>query len=64
MNTGVTIEEERKLAKAPLMLDRRTQIADMVQQQGTVRVQDLAEQFQVSEVTIRTDLAQLEKRGC
>ncbi|MFV9507120.1 MAG: DeoR/GlpR family DNA-binding transcription regulator [Oscillochloridaceae bacterium umkhey_bin13] len=48
---------------APLMLDRRGRIATMVRQRGSVRVQELAEQFQVSPVTIRTDLVQLEKDG-
>lgn len=55
--------DEQKRTKAPLMLDRRTQITDLVRQQGVVRVQDLAERFQVSEVTIRNDLAQLEKES-
>lgn len=60
---GTTFDEDRKPTKAPLMLDRRMQIAELVRQQGTVRVQDLAERFDVSEVTIRNDLAQLEKEG-
>lgn len=47
----------------PLMLDRRARIATMVRQRGSVRVQELAELFQVSPVTIRTDLVQLEKEG-
>ncbi|NJN66388.1 MAG: DeoR/GlpR transcriptional regulator [Chloroflexaceae bacterium] len=50
-------------SKAPLMLDRRSQIAALVRQQGVVRVQELAELFQVSEVTIRGDLARLEQEG-
>ncbi|HMQ30572.1 MAG TPA: DeoR/GlpR family DNA-binding transcription regulator [Chloroflexaceae bacterium] len=48
---------------APLMLDRRGRIAALVRQRGSARVQELAELFQVSPVTIRTDLAQLEKEG-
>lgn len=47
----------------PLMLDRRGRIATMVRQRGSVRVQELAELFQVTPVTIRTDLVQLEKDG-
>ena len=47
----------------PLMLERRALIAALVRQRGAVRVPELAEQFQVSTVTIRTDLAQLEKDG-
>jgi DeoR family transcriptional regulator, aga operon transcriptional repressor len=49
--------------KALLMRDRRTRIADLVRQQGAVRVEDLAEQFGVSAVTIRADLEQLEQLG-
>jgi DeoR/GlpR family transcriptional regulator of sugar metabolism len=45
------------------MLDRRGRIATLVRQRGSVRVQELAELFQVSPVTIRTDLVQLEKDG-
>jgi DeoR family transcriptional regulator, aga operon transcriptional repressor len=48
---------------APLMLDRRSRIAALVRQRSSVRVQELAELFQVSPVTIRTDLVQLEKNG-
>lgn len=48
---------------APLMLDRRARIAALVRQRGSVRVQELSELFQVSPVTIRTDLVQLEKEG-
>jgi len=51
------------MEESPLMLDRRSQIADIVQQLGAVRVQDLAARFQVSSVTIRSDLAQLEREG-
>jgi DeoR family transcriptional regulator of aga operon len=42
---------------------RRAQIADLVRQHGSMRVTELAELFQVSEVTIRNDLVQLEKDG-
>lgn len=58
-----TTDTDTTQSKAPLMLDRRSQIATLAQQQGAVRVQELAELFQVSEVTIRGDLAQLEKDG-
>jgi len=50
-------------SRAPMILHRRAQIADLVRQSGAVRVADLAERFQVSEVTIRGDLVQLEKQG-
>ncbi len=49
--------------KVPMTLQRRTQIAQLVQGRGAVRVAELAEHFQVSEVTIRTDLNELEKNG-
>lgn len=55
--------KDNKITKAPLMLDRRGQIAELVRQQGTARVSELAERFQVSEVTIRNDLVRLEKDG-
>ncbi len=55
--------ENRNTPKVPLMRDRRAQIADLVRQQRTVRVPDLAARFHVSEVTIRSDLAQLEREG-
>lgn len=42
---------------------RRTTIAQVVRDQGTARVVDLAERFQVSEVTIRNDLDLLEREG-
>ncbi len=50
-------------ARAPMILQRRAQIAELVRQSGAARVADLAERFQVSEVTIRNDLMQLEKQG-
>lgn len=49
--------------RAPMALQRRTQIAELVRDQGAVRVSDLAERFHVSEVTVRSDLDQLEKEG-
>lgn len=42
---------------------RRSQIADLVRDRGSMRVTELAELFDVSEVTIRNDLVQLEKDG-
>ena len=42
---------------------RRTQIIDLLERHGNVRVEDLSEQFQVSLVTIRKDLTELESRG-
>ena len=42
---------------------RQDRIVGVVQQRGFVRVVDLARRFQVSTVTIRTDLQRLEARG-
>jgi DeoR family transcriptional regulator of aga operon len=50
-------------SRGPMIQQRRLQIAGLVQQSGAARVAELAEHFQVSEVTIRNDLAQLEKQG-
>ena len=54
---------DRRPAKALLMRDRRARIADLVRQRGAVRVDELADLFDVSTVTIRTDLEQLERDG-
>ena len=42
---------------------RRSRIAEQVQREGSVRVADLAARFDVSEVTIRSDLVILEREG-
>ena len=44
-------------------LDRRSKIIEMLESKGQVKVNDLAELFNISDVTIRNDLAQLEKKG-
>ncbi|GAB6260858.1 transcriptional repressor AgaR [Photobacterium sp. R1] len=43
--------------------ERREQTLGMLRKQGSVQVAELAEQFNVSTVTIRNDLAFLEKQG-
>ncbi len=43
--------------------DRRTQIVEALQSEGRLSTRDLSARFGVSEVTIRTDLALLEKQG-
>lgn len=43
--------------------DRRRQIIELIEREGNVRVADLSQRFEVSEVTIRKDLAELEERG-
>jgi DeoR family transcriptional regulator of aga operon len=42
---------------------RRAQIAGKIREKGAMRVAELAELFKVSEVTIRNDLANLERGG-
>ncbi len=49
--------------RSPLMLDRRSRIAELVRQRGSARVNELAEIFGVTPVTIRSDLAALEREG-
>ncbi len=44
-------------------IERRMEIVNRVNQQGKVRVEDLAVQFKVSTVTIRTDLNYLEQKA-
>lgn len=46
-----------------MALHRRAGIADFVRTHGVARVAELAEEFEVSEVTIRNDLDCLEKEG-
>ncbi len=44
-------------------IERRTEIVNVVNQDGKARVEDLAAQFNVSSVTIRSDLSFLERNG-
>lgn len=46
-----------------MSVKRMEEIKVMLQQQGKVMVNDLSQQFQVSTVSIRKDLASLEKQG-
>jgi DeoR family transcriptional regulator, copper-sensing transcriptional repressor len=43
--------------------ERRQQIREFIQQHGSVRISDLSEQFQVSEMTIHRDLKPLIEEG-
>jgi len=47
----------------PMTQQRRTQIVTLTHERGSVRVSDMAAKFGVSEVTIRSDLDQLEREG-
>jgi DeoR/GlpR family transcriptional regulator of sugar metabolism len=46
-----------------LQADRRRKILQMLEDKGTVSVSDLCEQFDVSDMTIRRDLLELDKKG-
>ncbi|MBR5156964.1 MAG: DeoR/GlpR transcriptional regulator [Clostridia bacterium] len=43
--------------------DRRKKILELINKDGSVRVTDLSRLFNISEVTIRTDLADMENKG-
>lgn len=43
--------------------ERQNEIVNLVNRNGSVRVKDLSEQFQVTEDSIRKDLTLLEKKG-
>jgi DeoR family transcriptional regulator of aga operon len=46
-----------------LVEERRTEILNLLREQGTVRVKELSSRFKTSEVTIRNDLSELHQRG-
>jgi DeoR family transcriptional regulator of aga operon len=46
-----------------LNLERHTKILELIDQRGKVEVAELSRLFRISEVTIRTDLKDLDKRG-
>ena len=48
---------------SPIAVERRNRITQLAGQQGSVRVSELSELFQVSEVTIRSDLDVLTRQG-
>lgn len=49
--------------RGPLQVERRAQLLDELQRQGTVRVSDLTERLGVAAVTIRRDIAQMAAEG-
>ena len=59
MNSSESSAEKRIAGTS----ERREQIIQRLRQQGSVQVNDLAEAYGVSTVTIRNDLAFLEKQG-
>ena len=46
-----------------LTVERMGEIYNLLQQNGVVRVDELAGRFQVSEMTIRRDLEKMEREG-
>lgn len=49
--------------RGPLQVERRAQLLEELQKQGTVRVSDLTERLGVAAVTIRRDIAQMAAEG-
>ena len=58
-----SLNVENNSKDMPVSLDRRVKIIEYLETKGQVKVNDLSEEFKVSEVTIRNDLAQLEEKG-
>lgn len=52
-----------KPPKRSSTVERRKSILQMINEAGQVLVHELSKEFDVSEVTIRNDLAQLEKKN-
>jgi DNA-binding LacI/PurR family transcriptional regulator len=50
-------------ADAPLAVDRRAQVLDVLRRSGSARVSDLTEALGVTAVTVRRDIAQLAAEG-
>jgi hypothetical protein len=50
-------------AKIMLPINRQQRIVDILNQEGIVHISELSEEFNVSEMTIHRDLAQLETEG-
>jgi DeoR family transcriptional regulator of aga operon len=46
-----------------IILNRRSRILELINEQKQVKVSELSKKFKVSEVTIRNDLSQLEEKG-
>lgn len=58
------MKETRNLVEKDLFtIDRRAKIIDLLENNGQVKVTDLSDMFNVSEVTVRNDLSQLEGKG-
>ncbi|VEA76728.1 DeoR family transcriptional regulator [Salmonella enterica subsp. arizonae] len=53
----------RKETEVKAAIERRMEILEVITRQGKARVENLAERFNVSSVTIRSDLSFLEKNG-
>jgi DeoR/GlpR family transcriptional regulator of sugar metabolism len=62
-NSKIPPKKDARRAGPRMTLHRRGQIVEIVLQRGMIRVDELAGLFHVSEVTIRNDLAALERDG-
>lgn len=57
------MDENQSNGNKDMTLDRRAKIIKKLELNGQVRVLELSNEFNVSDVTIRNDLAQLEEKG-
>ena len=57
------MDENQNNSNKDMTLDRRTKIIEKLESTGQVKVLELSNEFSVSDVTIRNDLAQLEEKG-
>ena len=56
-------EEERDVPRVFRVEERRSEIAKIIEEEGSITVDRICEQFEVSAVTARNDLNVLERRG-
>ncbi len=56
-------ENGNEILASDLTIDRRAKILEMLENRGQVRIPELSKIFNVSEVTIRNDLEQLEQKN-
>jgi DeoR/GlpR family transcriptional regulator of sugar metabolism len=63
INVKITPADNSRAAPGMLSSVRRQNIMAWIEEEGSVRVRDLASAFEVTEATIRTDLERLEQTG-
>ena len=59
----MNMNSNNKTPDTNIILDRRSQILKLIDKHGQVKVTSLSKMYNVSEVTIRNDLTQLEEKG-